>query len=324
MQTLTLHDKLFSAIPQTGNAKEVGFFYRAKLKTSLIILLNAIEQRLQYNLESLKYSLQELQLDKKFSASLYHCYFKLLKAVREGNRELIDAQLNMLSMLQNNTIYCHAIKLENILTESWEKEVIQAQEAETCDHNIKKIKFNPLSNAQLDHYANQAKDALDIIQQEETVFFEEILEHVTAIKIHAGKVIVGVTSPKFYGAMYLSLPAKEENALLFFIEHIVHETSHLHLNCLLAADALILNAPTETYPAPIRASLRPMLGVYHATFVLSRMVRVFKQLEKSNFPGNDDGLAEKLALFISQFNRGYQVLKAHAKATRLGAAIIDS
>jgi HEXXH motif-containing protein len=72
----------------------------------------------------------------------------------------------------------------------------------------------------------------------------------------------------------MRLPFIDEDQELFFLETLVHETSHLHLFTIMDCNIIILNDEYDLYASPLRADKRPMLGVFHAVFVLSRMVRI--------------------------------------------------
>ena len=86
-------------------------------------------------------------------------------------------------------------------------------------------------------------------------------------------------------------------------------------------DPLVLNTNEERYPAPIRRDLRPMYGIFHATFVLARMLRVFTRLCKS---GQELRYRDRTQLVRLQFEKGLGVVKEHGKLTARGEAIRDT
>lgn len=143
----------------------------------------------------------------------------------------------------------------------------------------------------------------------------------TRLKLFNGKAIRGATSASVFGAIYLRLPASDENMDIYFAEHIINETSHLHLDILLAFDQIVLNEDTEKFQAPIRVDPRPMFGIFHATFVLSRMVRLFQRLLKDKFQPE---YGQKLDMFKKQFYQGLETIDKHAILTENGKKIKDS
>lgn len=131
---------------------------------------------------------------------------------------------------------------------------------------------------------------------------------------------VFVLSVRAFGTIYLCIPDNKIPEQVYFCEHIIHETSHLHLHALFAIDRIVLNNPNERYTAPIRPDPRPMYGIFHATFVLSRMVRLFMLLSEKT-----DCIFEKYAyLFLKKFLNGYKTVKQFGKLTPLGDKIVES
>lgn len=110
---------------------------------------------------------------------------------------------------------------------------------------------------------------------------------------------------------------------LLLIEHLVHETSHLFLNSILAHDPLILNEEDKNYVSPIRSDLRPMLGIYHTSFVLSRVIRIFKKLK--NLDLHDNQLLESAIKNLSdKYHQAYATTHAEGIHTELGKQILLS
>jgi len=64
-----------------------------------------------------------------------------------------------------------------------------------------------------------------------------------------------------------------------------------------------------------------MFGIFHATFVLSRMVRFYRKLVQVR---KDQFFAKQLKLFEKQFLNGSSTVKSYGKLTDLGQKILDS
>ena len=67
-----------------------------------------------------------------------------------------------------------------------------------------------------------------------------------------------------------------ENSIPYYVEHIIHECAHTTLNLVNGYDELVTNLPSEGFSAPFRQDLRPMIGIFHAYFVLHRVCLFFK------------------------------------------------
>lgn len=171
------------------------------------------------------------------------------------------------------------------------------------------------------NYKSIITKSLVSLKNTSPLFYDEFESYVSEIKLFNSDRLVGMTDPRAFGTIYLCVPKDTLLAEVYFSEHIIHETSHLHLYTLFALDRLILNNPNETYPAPIRPDPRPMYGIFHATFVLSRMVRIFHQLVE--ILGNS-AYSKCLTVFQKQFFNGYTTIINHAKLTQCGQKIVQS
>jgi hypothetical protein len=110
---------------------------------------------------------------------------------------------------------------------------------------------------------------------------------------------------------------------------IVHESSHLKLFYPYLDDEIVLNDPAEHFASPLRREPRPMNGIYHAAFVLARMVAFLgdvKRIDQSaaifgNAAFSD--IEEEQARSIAAFNAAYEIIEAEGDLTPLGQEIIN-
>jgi HEXXH motif-containing protein len=68
-----------------------------------------------------------------------------------------------------------------------------------------------------------------------------------------------------------TLNAQPRRGVIGTIELLVHEASHLLLFGLVSGGALSRNDPADRYPSPLRTDPRPIDGIFHATFVATRV-----------------------------------------------------
>ncbi|MGH3904507.1 MAG: aKG-HExxH-type peptide beta-hydroxylase [Pseudonocardiaceae bacterium] len=90
---------------------------------------------------------------------------------------------------------------------------------------------------------------------------------VGALRLFRGRAARGITSVRCFGLVFLRLPdpgPEAEESLMYFLDHITHETSHLVLHTLMNVDPLITNGHAQRFDAPIRPDPRPLYGIYHA------------------------------------------------------------
>lgn len=113
---------------------------------------------------------------------------------------------------------------------------------------------------------------------------------------------------------------------LTLAESLVHETGHALLFGLANAEALVLNAPGELYASPLRADLRPMEGLVHATYVCARMVRFVEAvLEWCDLSlAERDKARQMVHESRSGYHRGLETVSAHARFSQFGREIFET
>jgi hypothetical protein len=116
-----------------------------------------------------------------------------------------------------------------------------------------------------------------------------------------------------------------------YLENLVHEAAHHHLNYVWFADPIILNEDSGTYSSPLRREKRPLSGIYHAMFVLARTMHMIRALEKHpGFNPETDMVASAYNnagnsnSFEQKFEDCWTVLKEHARLTSLGTNLMKS
>ena len=109
---------------------------------------------------------------------------------------------------------------------------------------------------------------------------------------------------------------------------IVHESSHVKLFYPYLDDEIVLNDPDDRYASPLRREARPMNGIYHAAFVLARMVLFLQDVkdidtEHCVFGGvSMQDVHQEQAQLITAFDAAYDVIASQGVLTPLGQKII--
>jgi HEXXH motif-containing protein len=109
---------------------------------------------------------------------------------------------------------------------------------------------------------------------------------------------------------------------------LIHESSHLKLFHAYLDDEVVLNDPNATYTSPLRRETRPMNGIFHAAFVLARMILFSTDLLQSGQTdavlghGETARLRDDLRRSIGLFDEAHGVIEAHGELTPKGSAIL--
>lgn len=122
----------------------------------------------------------------------------------------------------------------------------------------------------------------------------------------------------------LALNARFHQTRVQMAEVIAHESAHVLLFGFAIDEPLTLNPDDERYPSPLRVDLRPMDGIYHATFVSARMHWVMTRLAASGELDAEE-CAEALAAAAADaanFASGHATIAAHGALSPAGAALM--
>ncbi|WP_157965942.1 aKG-HExxH-type peptide beta-hydroxylase [Euzebya rosea] len=152
-----------------------------------------------------------------------------------------------------------------------------------------------LPRLEIDNLRERTAEALHILSGLDPSLVDEVHQYVRQIRFIGSDRIGGMSSVRFFGVVYLRRPSAMPGTfeeLVEIVNGIVHETSHLHLHALMAADPLVLNV-SDRFPSPLRRDHRPMLGIFHATFVLARLMHILG-LWVAAEPNREDLVAARL------------------------------
>ena len=90
-------------------------------------------------------------------------------------------------------------------------------------------------------------------------------------------------------------------------------------------DPIMLNSK-DRYESPLRKEKRPLMGIYHAAFILARVSYVLnKALSLKTIPEEEISYCQDLLTYYKKcYDESLNTVKTHAKMTPLGEALILS
>lgn len=316
-----LDSELFTALPAGDSADKLFLEYRKLTLLNLLGYLGEIQRVLDIDISPIIIKYEMLDTSKSFSPALFEAFSKLYVVAKQGKVPAIVDTLHLLNCLTEPEVYDAKFRVSTILTEKWETDFIHKLRNEDIPSKSgDKVLILPILNSEItDTYGQLYYQLIEKISEVDSGFYKEINTLVTRLKMFNGKALKASTSASVFGAIYLKTSPPGESIEAYLADHIIHETSHLCLDILLAFDKIILNDDSERFEAPIRIDPRPMFGIFHATFVLSRMIRLFQKIAD----GRQEYL-DRLELFREQFDKGINVIEKHALLTEKGKRIRDS
>lgn len=306
----------FSAFPKSGAVTAVHRYYRSRAKRSLTALVATASSALRRGYPDLERNLELLDIESRFSPSVYAFNYLLQQAMKKNDAAEVAALLSELSGASAQLSTADGPTVTNLLSRPWHSLIVR----ELIRMDLRDLSGNftvlqPVSENELLTARQHISEAVALIEECYPVIGQEVRSLVAELTLFNGQVISGATDVRVFGNMFLRMPTADQTALAYYCEHIVHESSHLYLNALLASDPLIRNGDIGSFSAPIRSDPRPLGGILHATFVLSRMIQVFERIGASQ-PAEQ--FTRALDLFYLQFASGVKTLKKNGDFTELG------
>lgn len=190
------------------------------------------------------------------------------------------------------------------------------------------IEFCPPSENTYERFIARIKEGMELLRIAVPALHAEISAIIHQIVIigtatDAEYHVDGGSHYKLWGALFLNGEFHEDRVSV--AEVLAHESAHSVLFGYSIDDLLTENDPSKRYPSPLRRDLRPMDGIYHATYVSARMHWAMTQLSKSDYlTQTEQERAASLALADAEnFVAGYDIVRAHGELTGLGKALMD-
>jgi HEXXH motif-containing protein len=195
------------------------------------------------------------------------------------------------------------------------------------------ISFNlvPPPDAAAQSAREKIQKAMELLDAADPALAGEIRELIREIVLCAGDdrdaaafSFDGASSPMLWGTIVIN--ATRPGDEVGMAQMLAHESAHNLLFGLCPDEPLLTNDREARYPSPLRDDLRPLEGIYHATFVTARMHRATRRLAESGLlSAEQTTLAEKAAAWNEKsFAAGMATLDQHAELTGPGKAILES
>jgi hypothetical protein len=311
-------------MPLPGQARVLHLRFQERTKESLLELVRVVSSGCRLDLSSADF-VRSIDTSLRFSPAVYAIHWLLSEAVQAKRvRSALTALQRLLSL--GEAVYAPAGltfgTLDGDLLEAAVRDYLFGAEGPR-DPEDGLPEIHGLDETQLAREWPMVEEAIAVLGRCDEGVLDELDEYATDFRLFGGRVVRGITSVRVFGAIHLRIPEPELSAserVVYYVDHLTHETSHLQLHALMVEDPLILNDDTERFPAPIRVDLRPLFGIYHGTFVLSRIVRVFGLWRDAT----GDALVDReLRTAISRFDKGIGVLRQHATLTPNGSFLLD-
>lgn len=318
-----------TAMPTLGLARTLHRGFREALRDGMLRMLGSVQAAVPgADLQPLLNLASDLDASKRFDPNCYAAYWKLARALesREPNEirtELRDVAHALSAPYVAPGLVLNTLDLQRLADRQIKIYVEGPEGPADREGNRALMEAMPRARAAVQH--ERMRSALALIEEHDPEVYSEFEEYVSSSAVFQGRIARGITSVRAFGRVYLREPDSDEagrqESVAYYVSHLVHETSHLHLHTMMLSDPMVLNPDSERFEAPIRWDPRPIYGIYHASFVLSRMLRVFRR-----WSARDDSsvVRSHLTQYEGMFEKGQRVLGANATMTDAGRELFES
>lgn len=302
---------------------------RLSLADSLVHISEQAESRLDFDFVRLLPLIKSIQMEARYPSITFFLYAELVLAIlRQDHKEAIDLlnQLCVQTPLQSdNSKSFRVLSFSDPVHLPYQHLYLRAM---NTDPHINFYMGAP-TDAITEKFSKSIKSGYELMRTAIPELADEFKTLVSDIVMVVGddkakEQFDGGSSYFLWGTLFLNASSERNDVLM--LEALAHESAHMLLFACARDEALVKNPDDELYASPLRLDLRPMDGIYHATFVSARMHWAMQRLV-------DSGMLTQADLQVAirardedykNFWQGYETIQKHAKLTNTGSAIMDA
>lgn len=190
----------------------------------------------------------------------------------------------------------------------------------------------------LERYQRTIASVLDALRRFAPSAARDIEEFISDLRVFRGRRLRGASAPSYFGAVLIREPdtadghrdgapgaSTDDEAWLWFADHLTHEAAHHRLYLACADDPLVTENVLVT--SPVRNDPRPLSGVVHALWVETRLVTTFRNLYANRHAlplAEHDALRARLDEFEHTHHSCHATVAAsRAHLTMTGLSILE-
>lgn len=327
IQLDTLHLKLsHDFMPCAERARCIDLRMRQQLCQSLQYLRDTASEQLNMDLPGIKLVVDGMRQGLRYPASTFGLYYEITSALIDGNLEVAIALDDELS--QETPFATNAIQVMTLDEVSRPSNRTRYQRLMDTDPTAPFRIVSPPAN-QGDKAKNLYADCLRKLEQ----VYPELHGEVSAI-LHDIILVEGDSSLDYkfaggscymlWGALFIN--ASMHQSPVSIMEAIAHESAHSLLFGFTIDEPLVNNADEDVFESPLRFDLRPMDGIYHATYVSARMHLAMSRMLHSELVSHEDQASARAAMLEDEINfqKGYATVSASGDLTVTGKSLLSS
>ncbi len=313
--------------PNKENAIMLNSSFQLQLKTCLVDLIDQIGD-FDKNLETNKIlDLVKSKLPEEFNGFDSFGYHEAVALCESGS------VYEGLSAIKNNS----SVALDELYLNFKSKKHLDFQQRlyssaaagkNTPSHQNYNLEFNVLSSNQVDEKIIMMDKGLGYLNNAVPDLFNETKEIIKNIGFFSSDEDETYFCLSMTGNIIQSLiliNAVKNVDWIDCLDKYIHEGAHTILFLLNLNNDLVLNPEEEKYPSPLREDLRHMPGIYHATFVIQRLIYAFEKIRLIEALSCQEvaKIDELLSFYRVCEARGFSTVMEFGKLSNMGADLIS-
>ncbi|MEH6552273.1 MAG: HEXXH motif-containing putative peptide modification protein [Pseudomonadales bacterium] len=329
MMSSSVIDTCFA--PSGPRALELNQRMHAELADSLAYLAEEITASLASTtnkplLDGLAALTRDLKSGSTYSPALFASYYQLCMSLSDEG----DQWERRLAQLLEHGVVSQGLKIRNLdLSGFGSMEALKLYQQALDTDDLLAIGFMPPDNQDSQETAQSINRALSLAERVAPALAAEFKALVHDIvlaqspKTPGAVRFDGASSYQLWGALALSV--EDPKSDLEMMETLAHESAHSFLFGMTIDEPLVKNPDDQLYASPLRVDLRPMDGIYHATYVSARMHYAMWQAYDSNVLNSSQikECAGYLQASLKAFQNGWSVVEEHGDLSDTGAELMS-
>ena len=309
--------------PDAARARAVDRRMYSELAASLRHVIDACAENAPFDRSVMTHLVESLENGRRCPPEAFACYYDLVSALMDGDEDgarRISGELTMHLGAAAERVLAPLRPLESCAR--------SARYYRMMVGDASSIGMSPVDTPVAASFADRFERGMALMHRalpELAGEVDAIVHEVVPIASDPSRAtqIDGGSHFQLWGALFLNADFHQTDVAM--LEVIAHETAHSLLFGLCTEEMLVENADEELYPSPLRPDLRPMDGIYHATFVSARMHWAMSSLLESGAAGEScsAGIAAARDADRRNFEAGESVVGRHGQLTRLGRELMD-
>jgi HEXXH motif-containing protein len=160
------------------------------------------------------------------------------------------------------------------------------------------------------------REAHDLIRDRWPAMLEELSVTVSCLTFFAAERTIGFADIYTHGLIALRVDDLDAPPVKL-AEEIIHESSHVRLNSVLASTSCLLDDGGKVYATPLREDPRPASGLLHQLFVLARLCEWHARL-------GEDAIPERVVQARADLLAAHTTVCAELPLTEAGRALVGT